>query len=301
MSSTIYDADPNWRTCEEGTKSRHYRKMFALLHQPESPFQLHGKLNFIRYNTRPFTYFQFRHPEHGDFFTFFPTNKLKIYIRNKSEKYLEERDNFVECFRTCAKLILKHPKRNMRFVLPITEPGYSGNYHAISLVIDFNASKKQVIAHIYDSIGRSTIADSIALLFGSKDVKGVSDPLIAKYIKQVFPKSPDLKRIGYNHQNRATSKQCALFAFRVLHQAAVDFSHGRLGLVRIPNYSSIICTDSSFLTSDHIDAIEQCVRYEKFTFQDLIAGFRTIKYFEPKKEMVKDKVGEDETPDRLVI
>lgn len=277
---------PDWEPGKNGTNLFHLKKLFYLFQDTKSQFALQSMINFEEFVQGSFTYFKLAHPENGKIFLFFPESKMIIYPGSDPANKRKEKEAYEACFREIHHLLEQNSKSNCRIVFPIAEPNSFGRGHAVTFVLDYCADSKELTPVIYDSVGRGTFFDKIASMFAPKTSEN-TDSTLSVYLQTIFPESPPVKRIAYNHQNRITNKQCGLFSFRVMHHAIESFVSSGIGMLDIPKPVNFSDTEDSFLSEAHIKEILDCVRNKKFTLDDIADGISNIKRYEPTIEVTR--------------
>ena len=309
MPYSEYDCDPKWVSSRDGTDTWCMQKMYYLLQKPFSPFNIKRLLNFTGYysclsldkgfisisheqtglailskESQAFSllelhdlpsqdYLSFEHPDHGLLFLFIPEDQLTAhYRRSEGDPQIPiELTGFGACFHTIKQAISRSPNKHQRFIMPIYEHGFKGYGHVVTLVIDYNATTKQLTPLIYDSIGRGTFSDIFATILKDKH-ESTADLTLQRYLTASFKNIVPLQRIAYDHQNRRDNYQCGLFSFRTIFEAIKDFSTRGIGQLSIPKSENVLDTDTHYLKPDHIKAIESCVNKDFFTWDQCLWG-----------------------------
>ncbi len=275
MPSKKYGKIPNWQPNKTGTTISNLQKMLYLFQDEQSLFSLHGKLKLDECIKRPLTYFKFNHVDHGNIYLFKPNSKLIVHNTTNNEILEKEGLRYNDCFNMVSELLNNSADTNSRFIFFIPEPNGFGKGHAVTLVLDYNAGTTELSPIIYDSVGRGTFVDTVAKFF-SPSARFIMEHTVSKYLKEVFPKCSTIRRIGYDHQARMINGYCGLFSFRVAHHALDSFAKHGLGQLYIPPSQNCTSSDTNFLTAEHIDDIQACIRDKEFTFDDIHNGFENI-------------------------
>lgn len=311
-----YNEDPTWKSNKDGTNSWCMQKMYYLLQTQGSSFCINGKLDFVNYCPVN-NYLKFSHLEKGDLYLFFPDDQLTAHYRkSKTDRLLPINETgFGKCFSEILRITSTSRDRDIRFVIPVFETGFTGYGHVVTLIIDYDYRRKTLTPVIYDSIGRGTVSDLLANFIYNKE-EATADNTLNRYLQEKFPKIAKILRIAYNHQNRRTDNRCGLFAFRVIHHAINEFSKNGIGILNIPRPKNLESSDTSFLTGSHIDSIQKCINDDSFTFDELLDGFEQVKLknssskppfffnpddFPPLKSRVEKEIDETLTPPNFCV
>lgn len=168
------------------------------------------------------------------------------------------------------------------FIVPCVEMPTNmskGVQHQILLTISYDPKSKQLTPIVYDSIGRDTYSESVSSYFKGK-YRTTCNEILNQSIKEAVKSTDssltvnDLGRVAYNHQNRLTEGNCGSYTFRTIKEVISATAQGTK--VKIPGSGYI--TSNSYLTSQHVQDIENCIRY------------RTLGFVDVEKSMTKGKL-----------
>ena len=193
---------------------------------------------------------------------------------------------------TCDKL-----ETPTRFVIPINEKpieSQQGSEHSVLLVVDYDPRENSITPRVVDSIGRNTFADNYCRYWYSND-QSTADVILNDKIQEIFKhsstgvKTEKIKRLAYNHQNRATEGNCGAYTFVSIYYTIQSFIDGKTWQEfarNIPKPGFI--TSDSYLNKNLKKEVEACINYRNKCSKEIDAALQSIDNTQSNRDGLKE-------------
>ncbi|CZH28433.1 TPA: hypothetical protein JBD88_14575 [Legionella pneumophila subsp. pneumophila] len=269
-TTSIYHPETSWEV-NKGMNSSRLHKLYSLFFDKSSAFYLGDNVSVLE--DKPLTgAYGFQSKKNDQqIFLFSPDSDYVAgynvdaksdsgWLNDKLDRRLSEISEF------CSKAT-----QPVTFILPFVEMPTDitkGVQHQVLLTISYDPKSKQLTPTVYDSIGRDTYSESLSSYFKGK-YRTTCDEILTQSIEKAV-KSTDFTlgkftRVAYNHQNRLTEGNCGSYTFRTIKEVISSSAQGTE--VKIPGSGYI--TSNSYLTSQHVQDIENCIRYRNLGVVDI--------------------------------
>ncbi|HAT1658329.1 TPA: hypothetical protein JBL19_02775 [Legionella pneumophila] len=266
----IYHPETSWEV-NKGMNSSRLHKLYSLFFDKSSAFYLGDDVSILEEKPLKGAYgFQSKKNDQ-QIFLFSPDSDYVAgynvdaksdagWLNDKLNRRLSDISEF------CSKAT-----QPVTFIIPFVEMPTDitkGVQHQVLLTISYDPKSKLFTPTVYDSIGRDTYSESLSSYFKGK-YRTTCDEILAQSIEKAV-KSTDftlgkLTRVAYNHQNRLTEGNCGSYTFRTIKEVISSTAQGTE--VKIPGSGYI--TSNSYLTSRHVQDIENCIRYRDLGVVDI--------------------------------
>ncbi|MGX6642150.1 hypothetical protein [Legionella pneumophila] len=266
----IYHPETSWEV-NKGMNSSRLHKLYSLFFDKSSAFYLGDDVSVLEEKPLKGAYgFQSKKNDQ-QIFLFSPDSDYVAgynvdaksdagWLNDKLNRRLSDISEF------CSKAT-----QPVTFIIPFVEMPTDitkGVQHQVLLTISYDPKSKLFTPTVYDSIGRDTYSESLSSYFKGK-YRTTCDEILAQSIEKAV-KGTDftpgkLTRVAYNHQNRLTEGNCGSYTFRTIKEVISSAAQGTE--VKIPGSGYI--TSNSYLTSRHVQDIENCIRYRDLGVVDI--------------------------------
>lgn len=283
VRESVFAPELDW-TVNTGMQNHRLSKLYSLFTDKHSLFHLGKDVSVLDEHLSGAASFQSKHndqqihlytPSHSYVAVYNTDTKDgagDFYLMYDGSPTFEDR--LAEMAKHCATATMP-----TTFVLPYMEMPQNmskGVQHQVLLTVTYDPQTKQMTPVVYDSIGRDTYTESFSTFWKSKQ-RSTSDELLNIAIKKAAAKHApeltvnELSRAAYNHQNRLTEGNCGSYTFRTIKEVISSAANGTS--VSIPG-SGYLSSDS-FLTSQHVQEIEGCIKYRTLKNSEINTSLTT--------------------------